>query len=125
MLYNCAVNPVADYLAPVLEARILGAVRNADTTKVTVRYLVLGTATSEDPQRAQVPNEYWHFKPHVSLETQVFPVISAPGGRPMIDCGYFPPIHALADNMTDEVAHMDNQSRETWRVALTAAQKLR
>lgn len=124
LLHDCVVMPSADYLEPSLGARVMDATPAGDTVRVTARYVVLGRTDSEDPDRARTPGEYWHFQPNVRADTVVFPVVRAPSGKVVIDCGYFPPDHPLADSMAGEVAHMDTASREAWRRAVVEAGRI-
>jgi len=123
LLHDCTVAPTTDYLEPTIKQRIISVRRKADTSVVTVRYVVLGRASSEDPATAKNPDRYWHFQPGVRTETIHYPVVTV-GSEAMIDCGSFPPNHAAARRIAAQRSHMDEQSQHDWDSAWTQGQRL-
>lgn len=120
LLRGCDVLPTADYIVPAVEARILGTDFQGDTARVTVRYLVLGKATSGSNRGVR-----WQFTPDVRADTIAFLVVPDSSGERWIECGYHPPVHSDVSTLANAVASMDDSARAQWSAALVAAQRIR
>jgi len=120
LLRGCDVLPAADYFAPTLEARIIGAATAHDTVRVAARYVLLGKLISGSKGRV-----IWQFTPDVRADTVTFAVVPDSSGRLWIECGDYPPIHSDIARLSGNEGQMDASTRAAWTAALVAARKLR
>ena len=117
-VHRCEVAPTSDAIRPTVAVEIGEPTANADTTRVPVRYFVLGVSHVGEIGDAAASVK---FVRALEISADTFAVFRAPDERLWIDCGPHAADHLGLVEMSKLERFMPDSSLGAWRAALADA----